>query len=451
MAIEGITLFPHQIRGAAFLTEEKGTKGLFFGMGTGKSYTALEGARLLGAGNRIVIIAPPIALPMWQNESTAYLIDSDPFCQILKSGTTKIVPATTIVVVSYAIATKRAAELRDWLQGGILICDESHALKSVKAKRTIAIIGRGGIASGAGYAWMLTGTPITRWNDDIYPFLARADIDGLKKMCGGATNERFQLKFTVRQRKQFGRGPVHYVVVGNQNTDVLADWVYSKHAMRVDLEEVFKSMPPLTKSRYVIDLDGSPEFNAMMRDVDKLSMSDIKAKLEAKEPALASIRRELGLAKVKAAAIEIAERVESGQRILVGAWHTDVIDALAAEMKGRKYTVATLDGRSLFTRKEAMTEAWNKGEIQVFIGQIAAMGVSLNLQQGGNQIIVVEEDWSPSVMDQLYARLWRFGQEKHVHVDTLTSTSKLDEALHNISHAKEREHHKFNEIGRKAG
>ena len=444
-------LFPHQIKGAAFLTAEKGTKGLFFGMGTGKTVTSLEASRQLGAGKRILIIAPPIALPMWQNESTAYLIDSDPVCQILKSGATKIVPATNVIVVSYAIATKRAAELRDWLQGGILICDESHALKSVKAKRTKAILGRGGIASGSDYAWMLTGTPITRWNDDLYPFVARADIDGLKKVCGGTSNERFQLKFTVRQRKQFGRGPVHYVVVGNQNTEALGDWIYSKHALRVDLEEVFKSMPPLTKSRYVIDLDGSPEFNAMMRDVNKLSMSDIKAKLEAKEPALASIRRELGLAKVKAAAVEIAERVESGQRILVGAWHTDVIDALQDEMKRRKYTVATLDGRTSSTRKEAMTEAWNKGEIQVFVGQIAAMGVSLNLQQGGNQIIVVEPDWSPSIMAQFEARLWRFGQKKHVHVDYLTSNSKLDEALSNISQAKEREHAKFNEIGRKAG
>ena len=94
-----------------------------------------------------------------------------------------------------------------------------------------------------------------------------------------------------------------------------------------------------------------------------------------------------------------------------------------------------------------MQEAWNRGEIDGLICQIAAAGVSLNLQHGGTQIIVVEEDWSPSIMDQFYARLWRYGQEKHVHVDTLASSTKLDKALGRISSTKQREHGKFNAIG----
>ncbi len=51
-------------------------------------------------------------------------------------------------------------------------------------------------------------------------------------------------------------------------------------------------------------------------------------------------------------------------------------------------------------------------------------------------------------MDQFYARLWRFGQEKHVHVDILQSDSKLDKALGRISSAKASQHAKFNAIGK---
>ena len=79
----------------------------------------------------------------------------------------------------------------------------------------------------------------------------------------------------------------------------------------------------------------------------------------------------------------------------------------------------------------------------MLIGQIAACGTSLNLQQGGNHIIVLEEDWSPSIMDQLYARLHRLGQKDHVHVDIFTSDTKLDEALGRISKTKAREHKKL--------
>lgn len=456
-------LFPHQVQGAAFLTEKPGTRGLFHGMGTGKTRTALEGLNqiaLAGGGlPRAVIIGPPISLPMWFDETEAYFDQPytiAPDVQLLSTGKTAVSKHTSVIVVSYAIAAKRAMELHQWLKAdseSVLICDESHALKNSKAKRTQAILGSGGIASGAEYSWMLTGTPITRWNDDMYSFLCNADLAGFKAWCGGTALERFQQIFTIRQLRKFpgARFPVK-MVIGNQNTDTLADWVYGTGlAQRVDLEEVFKSMPPLTTNRYEIKLETTPELRAMMKEIDNLSLADIQQKLKMKEPALASIRRQIGMAKVKAAAIEIAERIESGQNVLVGAWHTDVIDALQQEIQGnRGYSCASLDGRSSITQKRQMEERWNAGDIQCFIGQIAAMGVSLNLQQGGSQIIVVEEDWSPSIMDQFYARLWRYGQEKHVHVDVLVGAdNKLEKALGRINRTKENEHHKFNEAGRK--
>jgi SNF2 family DNA or RNA helicase len=441
-------LFPHQIKGAEFLSSRK-FAGLFFGMGTGKTITALEAAKRVGA-EFVVVIAPPIALPMWQREAEAYLGGK---AQILKTGSTKIDPDAKIVVVSYAIAQKRKDELRDELSYGeatVLICDESHALKNPSAKRTKAILGKGGVASGAVHSWLLTGTPITRWHDDMYAFLCRADLAGLQERCGGTALERFQMRFTVRQERKFpgARFPVK-MVVGNRNGDELADWVYNGgHALRVDLDEVFKDMPPLTTNAYTIPLELTPELKAKLAAVAKMKIADLQKAVENKEPALATIRRELGMAKVKAAAIEISERVESGQNILVGAWHTDVIDALRDELAKRGYTVGVIDGRKSALQKEAVCASWNNGTLQVVVGQIAAMGVSLNLQQGGSQIIVVEEDWSPTIMDQFYARLWRYGQEKHVHVDILRGENKLEEAVGRIARTKARGADAFNEVGR---
>lgn len=447
------TLFPHQERGADFLSQSEGTKGLFFGMGTGKTVTALEGVSRLyettGFWPRVLVIAPPIALPMWQDEATEYLSLNPDMVSILKTGRSKI-GSEQIFVASYAIAQRRAAELRDWLSGGILICDESHALKSPKAKRTKAILGNDGIASGAAYAWMLTGTPVTRWNDDMFPFLCRADLSGMKERLGGTSKQKFDMRFTVRQKRQWpgARGPVE-MVVGNRNTDELADWVYSGGlALRVDLDEVFANMPPLTQNRYEIPLDADAELKAQLKEMEKMTIADIKQKMEGKEPALATVRRRLGLAKVKAAAAEITDRIESGQNVLVGAWHTEVIDALREALHTKGYSTGVIDGRVSSSHKQALQDRWNAGNVQALICQIAAAGVSLNLQHGGTQIIVVEEDWSPSIMDQFYARLWRYGQEKHVHVDTLESKSKLDKALGRISRTKEREHEKFNAVGR---
>lgn len=465
-----IDLYPHQIQGADFLSSRK-FAGLFAGMGTGKTLTALEAVYRSNA-RRVVVIAPPIALPMWAKEADKWLNNSkhDGWgIDILKTGKSPLAELSdcTLIVVSYAIAAKRAEELRDWLRYGdggetatsVLICDESHALKSATAKRTKAILGRGGIANGASHSWMLTGTPITRWNDDMFPFLCRSDREG---MVSRKLNnlERFQLRYTVRQSRKFsGARFPKQMVVGNRNTRELADWIYGEgHALRFDLDEVFKDMPPLTTNRYAIPLDADAELKAELKQLSKMSTAKIKALAQQQaggrtgwveggnEPHIATIRRRLGLAKVKAAAQEIKDRVESGQKVLVGAWHTAVIDELYAALKG--CTRAVIDGRTSAASRETSVSEWNLGHVDVLIGQIAAMGVSLNLQQGGNQIIVVEEDWSPSVMDQFYARLWRFGQEKHVHVDVLQSESKLDAALSNISSTKRRQHQIFNTIGK---
>tara|TARA_R110002167_G_scaffold26178_1_gene90233 strand:+ start:5459 stop:6844 length:1386 start_codon:yes stop_codon:yes gene_type:complete len=454
------TLFPHQTRGAAFLSSSYGTKGLFFGMGTGKTVTALEAAAQVDAkvvgDMRVLIVAPPIALPMWLNEAQQYLGVYDNVSAILTTGKTPIKRGQRVLVVSYAIASARADELREWLcNSGVVICDESHALKNPEAKRTKAILGRDGIAKGAMYVWLLTGTPITRWNDDMYPFLCRADPAAMEAYLGGTSLQKFQLKYTVRQKRKFaGARFAKDVVVGNRNTEDLAEWIYTDDngrgaplALRVDLEEVFANMPPLTKTSYPIKIDATPELKAQLKAMEKLSLQDIQEQLKSKEPALASVRRNLGLAKVKAAAAEIIERIESGQNVLVGAWHTDVIDALIDALPD-KYTADVIDGRTSSKAKVRVTESWNAGELNVVVAQIAAAGVSLNLQHGGTQIIVVEEDWSPSVMDQFYARLWRYGQKKHVHVDTLASDTKLDKALARISRTKELQHEKFNKVGR---
>ena len=433
---------PHQIEDAQFLADRK-FAGCFSGMGSGKTITALEAVRLCNKP-RVVIVAPPIALAMWAETFADQLGGS---AQILSTGKTKI-QDTDAVVCSYEIATKRADELREWHQGGIVICDESHALKNVKAKRTQAILGKHGLCCGASHAWMLTGTPVTRWNDDLYPFLCRADLSGLKQRCGGSEMTRYSLRYTITQQKRFSSGQLFptTVTVGNKNTEELNAWIYGEGlAVRRELKEVWDAMPPLTVNTYRVKLDASADLKAKLKELSKKSVSEIQRDLQSKEPALATIRRELGIAKAKAAAAEIIERVESGVTgILVGAWHTDVIDEIVAQLRSKKIRVEALDGRTSAANKTRLQNQFNNGELDVLVGQISAMGVSLNLQQGGNTIIVAELDWSPAVMDQFYARLHRFGQEKHVHVDILQADTPLEEAVARISNTKRREHATLN-------
>jgi SNF2 family DNA or RNA helicase len=384
---------------------------------------------------------------MWAREAEDHLGAT---AQIVKTGATKIDPAARILVMSYEIATKRAAELKQ-ISGAskVLICDESHALKSTSAKRTKAILGSGGICSTFAHAWLLTGTPATRWNDDLIPFLFRACPDVMRDKLGGLSIEKFQLRYTVRQQKKFAgaRFPT-MMTVGSRNTSELAEIMYQgegRVAVRRELADVWAAMPPITQNRYTIGLASSPELNAALSDLRSLTRAQVEEKLASKDPALATMRRMIGLGKVPEAAAVIAERVEdTSGAVLVGAWHIEVIDGLVAALRKRGLRVEALDGRTSLPRKAAVEAAFNERAIDVLVGQIGAMGVSLNLQKGGSSIIVVEEDWSPAMMDQFYARLHRMGQSQHVHVDTLETETKIDEAIHKISKEKARQHQILN-------
>ena len=438
-------LMPHQIEDAAFLASKQ-FAGCFSGMGSGKTLTALEAVNLVGLGDadaswpehgRVLVIAPPIALHMWAEEFTRHC---GLRAQIVKTGRVDMDPLAACYVMSYEIATKRALELRTWAFK-IMICDESHALKSTKAKRTKAILGQGGLCATVAHSWMLTGTPQTRWNDDLFPFIIRAGADKLRRQIGQLTLNKFQLRYcNTRQQKFPGARFPSTIVIGNRNTDELNYMMFKEGmAVRRELADVWAAMPALTKSRLVVDLDPSAELRQMLRNADK--QGDQWVEENKNSEALATMRRLLGIAKIKHSVAEIVDRLEAGYGpLLVGAWHTDVIDALTLQLQSKGYNAKSLDGRTSANKKVLLQEEFNDKKIDVLVGQISAMGVSLNLQRGGNRIIVIEEDWSPAVMDQFYARLHRMGQEQPVHVDTFISDTKLDKAIARISSTKRAEH-----------
>lgn len=455
------TLLPHQIEDARFLASKK-FAGNFSGMGSGKTLTALEAIRIVHGGDLIgsagiIVVGPPISLHMWREEFTSFFCmhrggGITPHSQIVSTGKMKLNPDATAYIMSYDIATKRVQELKA-LGAKVLICDESHALKTPSAKRTKAILGRGGLCESVNHAWMLTGTPSTRWNDDLFTFMARADNAGLKAAIGGMTLERFRLRFCVTQKKKFNvhqRYPT-VVTVGNRNTEELNRMLFEGMAVRRELADVWAQMPPITINRLTAGLERSAELTEALKAIDGMSVDQIAQIAQAardRYPELSTVRRLLGRAKVKASVAEIADRIDAGIKpILVGAWHTEVIDALVEALAAKKIgngtprsvSVASLDGRTSAKMKQAHVACFNNGTLDVLVGQISAMGVSLNLQ-GGSHIVCVEEDWSPAIMDQFYARCHRIGQANHVHVDIFASDTKLDKAVARIAANKKRGH-----------
>ena len=441
-----VQLLQHQVEDAKFLSSKPGVRGLFSGMGSGKTLTAIEALAQVrhvneqydGDGGRAVVIAPPITLKMWAEE--IYEHTGLP-TQIIRKGSDEIDADADVIILSYDLATKRADELHYDILPTVLICDEAHALKNIKAKRTKAILGRGGLCEAAEFTWLLTGTPITRYNDDVYAFLLRAaGPESFGQRLGGTGIDRFRLRHCVTQLKSFGRGRPTPVVVGNRNTEELSEWIFDGgYAVRRELQEVWDAMPSLTISHLEVGYTASASLKRELSKLSDLDLDDLEKSLLSGDGHIATVRRQLGIAKVPASAKEIVDRVEAGNSpILVGAIHHDVIDALDVYFRSAGIVHGVIDGRTPNAHRDQFIDAFNTHDIDVLIGQISAMGVGVNLQ-GGHHIVEVETDWSPAIMDQFRARCHRMGQAKTVHVDVFNTNTNLDQAIRRIQATKRRD------------
>lgn len=133
----GKTLFPYQEAGVAFLEAAGGRALVADEMGLGKTVQALAWLAIHPELTKVLIVVPASLTLNWAREAGRWT----PGRKVTVVGSTKAaVPADGLVVMSYEVATRKAVELEGW-GAEVVILDEAHMLKSVKAKRTQAILG----------------------------------------------------------------------------------------------------------------------------------------------------------------------------------------------------------------------------------------------------------------------------------------------------------------------
>lgn len=423
-----LTPLPTQVQDAAFLVKQ-GRAALFSEPGTGKTITALEAWNQVGG--RLVVVAPPIALRMWKANIDSYC---DKRAQILTTGKDQIDWDADAVIVSYQLIGKFQAKLRGHAKA--IVLDESDALKSLNSQRTTYVYGKRAcgtdcLIEGCDYVWPLTGSPIRRYADDIYPHLRALHPDLLWKQAGVRTYEQFINKFCFTQLRRFhARQRATPTVAGNKNEKLLNTLIYDNGlAVRRTIHDVAAEMPPLTFRDVYIQYDDSDDLREATGDA--LGAGE-------QEPVMATARRLLGLAKSEWAAkycIDVWERVSCP--LLVFYWHREAGDSMQWQFEGADMKVGRIDGSTPSHVRADLEAKFNAGEIDVLLGQIASMGVAINLQQGSHYGVFAERDWSPAASDQALRRLWRLGQDTHVQIDICHAEHPLDEAVSMVQDRKD--------------
>jgi SWI/SNF-related matrix-associated actin-dependent regulator 1 of chromatin subfamily A len=416
-------------------------------MGLGKTLQALRAASRIGA-RRIVIVCPAGARRVWQAEIQRWLLNWSRHVVLVEPGT-KLTDVKLcldqeryILIVGYDEFSDRHSQLANHLRSrrfDLLILDEAHYLKN-PSNRTLTIYGHKGSSTGvqasASKVILLTGTPTPNHAGELWQHYRTfwPATPALKARTGRALSQaEFEDRFCRFRDTPFGRQ-----VTGSKNQTILRESLRDK-ILRRRKDEVLTELPPLVLQD--IPLTGGPQNNWIVRVspevraiAAKLNYAfehagddELLKTLRNPDSAVATVRRELGLMKVASSIIWVQERLASVDKILLFAWHRDVIAGLERGLK--EFAPVVVTGNSTpNARALAVQDFQSDPATRVFIGQILAAGTAVTLT-AANEVAIVEASWVPGENVQAIARAHRLGQRDMVLASFLYLPGTLDERI----------------------
>lgn len=376
------TLEPFQAAGARFLAARAHAL-LADEPGLGKTLQAIAALELVNARNTL-IVCPASVRSNWWKELVAWHGNQLPgFWQ----------------VISYNEAVSRQNMLR---RRDAVILDEGHFLKTAESQRTRAVLGNDGLVRDARYIWTLTGTPVLNRPRELFPIV--------KTMCPAFATTTYA-KFTQRYCGAFWDGRA-INDKGNSHLDEL-NAKLSGFMLRRTKREVYPDRKEPLVSKVPVELSVS-DLAAVIAAEDEIMGREVRISAAAEKVSqlgdTSRLLRLLGRAKVPHVVRFVKDQLETVDKLVVFAYHTDVIADLASAL--RSYGVVTLQGGMSDAAKTASVEAFQRPQTRVFIGQRTAAGTGINgLQTVCATAVIAEPSWVPGETEQMIDRLDRIGQK----------------------------------------
>lgn len=412
-------LRPYQKIGVDFLTSHRHAL-LADDMGIGKTIQALVAIRNLRA-KKILIICPANVKYQWVDEMKTWL-GSKIGIQVINTRKDTLLSWAHVYIVNYDLIICKP--LRDRLQKfeyAVGICDEAHFLKAIDSQRSHAILGKEGILRKCHYKWMLTGTPMRSRPIELYPILRTLAEEVIAPYT---SYTQYAYRYCGAYQDAFGlntRGSSH---VDELNKNL------KKFMLRREKQEVLPDLPE--RVLQMIDLPATPAVEKVIQKEEEMNEALRKKYKESEFDELgmmASIRRDVALAKIPQCVEFIKNALESKKKIVIFAHHRDVIFDL--EYKLAKYDPVIVIGGYTARRKEQQKRKFIDNPIhRLYIANLQAAGTGTDgLQKVCDHVIFVESSWVPGEISQAVDRLHRWGQENPVLAQFLVSKGTIESAM----------------------
>jgi SNF2 family DNA or RNA helicase len=407
----------YQEQAAQFILDRfKVNKGAYLAaeQGLGKTRIATMVAQRLKCW--VLYVSPPGLIENVGREfqqwwpGCATLIISD--AMLIKGGTQR----------SLGAELKRARKL---YSKTMIVVDEAHRFKDPHSQRSMALFQA--FVPAFDHVLYMSGTPMPNGRPhEIWPVVnAHQVFRGMSEVSYGQTycNGHFD---HAKQAWDF---------TGVSNVDELFAELQRSFMLRITKKEVLVDLPPKIWQTIYLPAD-TPDIEADFVYCNGGRDKIVARYGEGQSPALSSVRREVGLAKVKHAVEFIKTTlVPEQESVIVFAYHVDVVKELATALAN--FAPAVITGDTPLEERQALVDAFQMGLTPIMIANYVAGGVGFNLTEA-SRIIFVEFSWSPGENAQAEDRAHRLGQKGNVLIQYLVFPGSLDDAMLAVNLKKQR-------------
>lgn len=410
--------FPYQLRGVRRL-EAMGGRGLLADEpGLGKTLQALLFAARNPSARPAVVVCPASLKWQWAAEAARHIGMRS---MVLEGRTPErgeglgMTPPLTIV--NYDILSPWMDYLIA-LRPKLVVVDEAHL---IAGRTTLRAKATRHLCQGVPHVLALTGTPLVNRPAELWPTLNLIRPDLFPSFFP------FAMKFCSPRRTPWG-----WDFSGAGSLDDLHRTL-KPIMVRRRKADVLRDLPPKRRSVLVLDADGLSEYHKASKDfrgwLRKHSPEKLRSSLRAEALVKAGYLKRLAAQLKLPSVLDWLDGFLSetdAEKVVLFAVHRKVLRAVRDR---HRQTAVLIDGSTPAKERRLAVERFQTDRrCRVFIGQIRAAGVGLNLT-AASTVAFVELDWVPGVHTQAEDRCHRIGSKGSVLAHYLVARGTIEEKL----------------------
>ena len=412
---EGVKHVVKHFNGRALIGDE---------MGLGKTLQAISVYKYYQI-EKLLVICPAYLRYTWKHELEKWIpgIEST----VILTGKDSL-EQTCPLIISYELAAVKAKELKQ-MKFKMVICDESHYLKSHKTKRAKAITP---LVKSIPKALLLSGTPALNRPIELYSQLhmlypkifpkykqyAQRYCDGKMSPLGyyddsGMSNQ-YELKWMARK----------VALIRRVKRDVLTQ-LPKKNRSELYLQLKKKDIKPMKPL-----FDKWKDLNKRIPNMVPASEEIKKAGFERK-CIISELFRKTSEAKVSVVKKVVKDMVEQGLKFIVFCYHKKLMDAIQEVCPSNM----RIDGDTPIKKRQGLVDDFQTGDVQVAVLSLLAASTGLTLT-ATSIVLFAELYFVPGTILQAEDRVHRIGQKNACDIRFIIAKGSLDEHIWKMLHYK---------------